>query len=531
MGRWRELGLFLCVLMAASVADAEPSAGDVSSAVDDEWGTATAQEISYGAMPGGLHVPTPDTLPKGTLQVSTLSGFGYRKGLLDANHRFGRAMGELAVAYAPTDTVTFGLSLDGRYDRHYGLPPAGDDGYVGDPHLNVRLAKAFGTIKTGVQLGIWVPGKNAPSVAGSAISVDVRGLMSLAAGPGALSFDVGFRLDNSAKSVDDPTRLSLQDRVSLGVSDYNAVFAGAHLMIPSGKLWIGAEVSLDAFIGSPPAGSAELAEGSRLYRAGLDVGYHINEQWSVLAFLEVAKVPGILTAQVMTNSIPLIPYEPILTGGLGLQAKFGGPKRTGALFADKDCHRHVPPDCAEVRIPLLAEITGTVVDSTGKPVIGAKISLALKNSTVPPVATDDKGMYVFKGVPIGTTVDNKPSIEETGVEVAVEVGNMKPGKATIAAVQPGPNPVAAIKLEPLLPPGQLRAVVRGLPGGKAVVGATVTIAPGDQKAETNAEGTFEVNLSPGSYKIMVKAAGYAPQELDVTIDPNGVAIKNIDLHR
>jgi len=33
------------------------------------------------------------------------------------------------------------------------------------------------------------------------------------------------------------------------------------------------------------------------------------------------------------------------------------------------------------------------------------------------------------------------------------------------------------------------------------------------------------------YRITVKAGSYASQDLEVTIEPNGVAIKNIDLHK
>ena len=82
---------------------------------------------------------------------------------------------------------------------------------------------------------------------------------------------------------------------------------------------------------------------------------------------------------------------------------------------------------------------------------------------------------------------------------------------------------------PLLPPGQLRGVVRSLPGGKAVANATITIVGSKQKAETGADGTFQIDLAPGQYKIKVTSRGLKDQELDVTIDPNGVAIKNIDL--
>jgi len=145
-------------------------------------------------MPGGLHVASAQTLPAGTGEISMLSGLGRRSGLLGPTHKFNRAIGDLAFAYGVTDILTVGVSLDGRYDKHWGIPVSGDDGYVGDPHLNIRVAKAVGANAFGAQLGVWVPGKNAPSIAGSATSVDIRGLASIAAGPGLLSIDAGFRL-------------------------------------------------------------------------------------------------------------------------------------------------------------------------------------------------------------------------------------------------------------------------------------------------------------------------------------------------
>jgi hypothetical protein len=235
-------------------------------------------------MPGGLHAPTAETLPKGAVQVSTLTGLGRRTGLLGPDHKFNRAIGDIAFGFGVTDMISIGLSLDGRYDKHWGsvgdstknlmttTPAGGDDGYVGDPHVYIRAGKSTGSLIVGGQLGVWVPGKDAPSVAGSAISVDVRGIVSLPAGPGLLSFSAGFRLDNSAKSVDEPMKLSLSDRVSLGVSDYNAVIGSAQLRIPAGKAWVGIEGSIDAFVGGPadPAmgeiGHAKLARGAQLFR-------------------------------------------------------------------------------------------------------------------------------------------------------------------------------------------------------------------------------------------------------------------------
>jgi hypothetical protein len=546
MRRW-ELASFLAVLLVSSTVSAQEA--DVTATADADQGVAPSQAIAYGAMPGGLHAPTAETLPKGAVQVSSLMGLGRRTGLLGPDHKFNRGIGDLAVAFGATDFLSLGISLDGRYDRHWGqvgdeamgvpttVPAGGDDGYVGDPKLIVRVAKSTGSVAFGGQLGIWVPGKDAPSVAGSAISIDARGIASLPAGPGLLSFSAGFRLDNSANSVDDPMKLSLPDRVSLGVSDYNALFGAAQLRIPAGKAWVALEGSLDAFIGGPPtpeAGEvqrAELARSNLIFRGGLTAGFHITEQFSAIAFLEAAKVPGINDSQIDNANIPLVPYEPIITGGVGLQARFGGPKAVSPTFTERDCAKRNPPDCPDVKVPILTEVTGTVVDNGGKPVVGAKVSLGLKLSQVNPVVTDDKGSYVFKGVPIGHTLANKPTIEETAGEITVEVDKMKPGKATVAQLAEGANTVPPITLEPVLPPGQLRGVVRSLPGGRAVANANVTIVGSDQKTTTADDGTFTIDLAPGQYKIKVTAKGLRDQELDVTIDPNGVAIKNIDLQK
>jgi hypothetical protein len=533
------------VLFAPLTAAAQEAVLSASAPADEP--AAPAQAIGYGAMPGGLHVPSAETLAKGAIEVSTLTGFGRRSGLLGPDHILDRGVGQLAIAFGATDFLTIGVSLDGRYDKHFGSVgdatknamttlPASDDGYVGDPHLIVRLAKNTGSLLVGGQLGVWVPGKDAPSVAGSAISVDARALVSLPAGPGLLSFSGGFRLDNSANSVDDPMLLSLSDRVSLGVSDYHALFGAAQLRIPAGKAWIGLEGSLDAFVGGPPdpdAGEvkrAELARGKLIFRGGALAGYHITDQLSGLVFVEAAKVPGINDAQVDGNNIPLVPYEPNFTVGIGVQARFGG-KTSTSPFSERECARHVPPDCPDIQVPIVTQIRGSVVDTTGKPVIGATVTVVLKSSQVNSVTTDDKGEYVFDAVPIGHRMGSQSTIDETAAEVTAQVSSMKPGKATIAQLAEGGNTVPPITLEPLLPPGQLRGVVRSLPGGKAVAGATITVEGGAGKAETSADGRFTIDLAPGQYKIKVTARGLKDQELDVTIDPNGVAIKNIDLQQ
>lgn len=507
----RRRGIPTCILLlAAAPALAQPA--DISATATSDAAAATPQLLGYGALPGGLHAPSADTLPAGTMAFGAIGGFGYRSDLLGPEHRFGRGIGDLAFAYAPIGELTIALALDGRYDKHYGLAPSGDEGYVGDPRLLVRYGKAIGANRVGVQVGLWVPGKDAPSVAASAISVEGRLVGAFAAGPGRLSLSAGFRLDNSAKSVDERTSLSAQDQVSLGASDYHAAVGGLHYGISSGKALFGVEASLDHFVGEGAPG--------QILRAGIHGGIQVTAQWSLIAFVEAAKVPGMLQSDVMANRITLIPYEPIVTGGLALHGRFGG----GAA-ADTSVTRNEKPELVEV--VEYADLEGTVTDDSGKPVVGAKVTVKLKNHTGT-ATSDAQGNYTVKRLPIGKTVDGQTTLDDTGAEVTVEVDGKKAATQTLTLAK-GSNKVAKVSLEPALPPGQLRAVVRAAATGKPIANAVVTIEPGGQTATSAADGTLAIDLQPGRYKATVTVQGFKPQTLDVTIDPNGVALKNFEL--
>src|ERR1051325_7282254 len=99
---WR-LAVCLC---ASSIAHADP-----------------ASELGpQRAMPGGIEVASAATLPAGAAMFELASGIGYRRGLLAPEHRFVRALGEVAASYGVLDTLTVAVSFDGYYDRHNGFP-------------------------------------------------------------------------------------------------------------------------------------------------------------------------------------------------------------------------------------------------------------------------------------------------------------------------------------------------------------------------------------------------------------------------
>lgn len=499
---------------------------------------AYADELTtYHAMPGGVDVASASTLPAGRVAVELFSGVGYRPGLLGEDHRFVRALGEIAGAYGVVDSFTVAFSLEGYYDRHNGFPsgdlsgcgPTCESGWVGAPHLYARFATPVGPVALGAQLDIWVPGDVAPSMKLDATSVEARALASLPTGPATLSLDAGFHLDNSANSIDYISQLSVPDRVSFGISNYNAVVAGAQIAYPLGsRASLAAETSFVAFVGGP----SELREGRWLVRGALVGAVHIGANWSAAAFVEAIKSPGVLGSQASMAAIPIIPYEPMIVGGFAVTLQVGATKPT----APPPCWE-TPAGCPTDEQPLFGEVTGTIVDEDGTPVPGANVTITGK--TYPETAsatTSQDGSYTIPNVRVGRRVTTPTKmgpktdtkLDEVGLELHVELSGYEIGRATIGKPKQGANSGPKLALQKTLPPGQVRGVVRS-GRGKPISGATVSVSPGDRTAESGADGTFAIDLAPGNYKVKVHAQGFRDQELDVTIDANGVALKEFVL--
>ena len=293
------------------------------------------QSLGYGALPGGLRAASAETLPAGTFGFGAIGGYGTRRALLSPDHKLDSGIGDLALSYAPINAITLALSFDGRIDRHQGRLPKVDMAYVGGPHLLARIATSFGRIRIGGQLGVYLPGQEAPSIVPEATTVDVRGLLSIKAGASTVSVGVGFRYDNTAKSaksaaVPDPMMfradIAAEDRVSLGISDFDAVIAGLHVVVPIGRVFVGLETSADVFVGSGALGP--------ILRAGGNVGIHLGAGWSAYAFAQAAHVPSIDYNDVDAATAKLIPYEPTVTTGVGVTGVLGGRAKSTRHIAE-----------------------------------------------------------------------------------------------------------------------------------------------------------------------------------------------------
>lgn len=462
--------------------------------------TAPAADLGDAALPGGLRVGYAETLPAKELTVGFDGGFGYRSGLLGANHKMKRGLADLAFGYAATPWLSLGIAFDGRYDTHKGGGQLTDNGWVGEPRLLVRAARAAGAIGYGGQLTLSAPGANAPSLVPSAITVEARGLLSGRAGALRWAVAAGYRLDNSAESIDNPGALTLADQASLGVSAWSAVVAGGRVAYRAGKLTLGLESDARIFVGSDAPGPAILAA------ATLDAA--LTPRWALTAFVgtNIVDKPSLADPDM---AIPLQPYDPAIVAGLGLTGRFGGVTPASATTdPETDGGPVEPPPVVR------ATLAGVVTDDAGAPMPGATVAVQAGDVSRE-VTTGADGRFVVDDLPLGSA------------EVTVTSEGRKPRTFTVelsgATVE---APATALDAEAL--PSQIRGFAKDLRTSKPVV-ASITVAPGGLTATTDAEGYFELDIAPGVYDVTCAAKGYATQTRKLTVTANGVTTYNFDL--
>ena len=135
----------------------------------------------------------------------------------------------LTLDERPLPWLDLALRLDGRYDAHLFPGQPTDTGMVGDPRLYVRVDRAWpGGLRLGARAGLWLPGRDAPSLQASALSPEILGIASYVPRSTAIALtaNVGYRIDRSAHSAPDAAQLGPGNRLALEVSAFNEVLVG-----------------------------------------------------------------------------------------------------------------------------------------------------------------------------------------------------------------------------------------------------------------------------------------------------------------
>jgi len=411
------------------------------------------------------------------------------------------------------------LRLDGRYDMHVVPGQAGDSGMVGDPRVYARVDGRWGNgVRLGARAGLWLPGRNAPSVDAGALSPELVGLASYAppSGPLAVSANLGYRLDRSARSAPDAARLSASDRLALGVSAFDEVLAGVAATFTRGRVQGFLEASLDLLVGSgaPAAGSSPMVVGGG---ARVAVGRNLRLE----AELEISPSGRPSTAA----TAPLTPIPPRFAAWLGLAYAFGGSSPAVTAPARPETIVRAPPPSPSLPptspSPLAVTLNGRVSGAGGGRLTELRVEIT-DGGPRRPVSANDDGHFRVEGQP--------------GDEVTIfaEAADHLPGRASVTLGAGAENTVE-LTLERRAPRGQIRGLVRSLRGD--ALPADVAIEPegvddgGEVKPLRAQGGRFQIDVVPGRYRVTITAPGYEVQKRKVDVEENGVTLLNVDLRR
>ena len=488
------VALAVAVLAAASV-----PGGAQAQAPDTRVGQAS------DGLPGLDRVGVPHSVPwMGAVGAS--AGYGFTESVLDADDSHHRLAGRAAFSLSPADIFALGLQLDGRYDTH-SAGGASDDGLVGDPRLLLRGFTELGSVSLGAQATLWVPGKDAPSVAFDALSVDFEALLGLRVGDDlTLALNAGFRLDRSAASIEDATLLSPSDRIALGLSDSNALLVGLGAAYRTGQMELFGEWTWDLLLGNDAASASQspmrVGAGARLWIGDSD---SLQLEGRLEALL--SSRPDVTIGQ------DLAPVDPRFGVHIGLLFRFPAPDRP----SDGDDGGGVGDGGPGPVAPTTGTVRGRVTDSEGQPVVGAQVTIEpASGDALGPVTSGDDGSFEVTEVPAGTVTVH--AVAEGYVEQTAEV--------TVTA---GAPVEAQVAVERDLPNGQIRGVVQSFAGQP--VQAQIRVEPLGQEVTADEEGAFQIDVPPGEYEVVITAEGYTEQRRPIRVEQQGVTILNVDLRR
>jgi hypothetical protein len=452
---------------------------------------------SSDAQPGLYRVAVAERIPPA---VAVTGAYGYTERLAGAPGASHRVAGRLAGAVGVLPWLNVGGVFDARYDRH-----SGDGGTMLDGGVALRGGGTLGSLRLGAELKAWVPGSEQAATTFRATSLDARALFGADLGSALLALNAGYRLDRGAEAGERAPRLGFGDRAALGLSDFDAVLAGAGVAVPVGRIDVLAEVSANVLIGrgAPPFTQSPLhaTAGGRM---------HLSERLSVELLVDgsLGKRSAVGPAE------PLVPLEPRIGGLVGLRYRF---------VADTSNVAAVPPPAAKPAAPVAvrpvapvdAPFEVTLTDEEGAPVRGAEVTVEVGDRTEV-LTGDHPGLYRNERVPKGAA------------KLVVKAPGFEPFERDVI-VEPGKSVRLPATLKSLPAPSQVRGMVRSF-GGQALA-AKVRVDPLGLETTTDETGAFQLDVAPGSYEVTIQAEGYESQRRKVRIDPQGVVILNADLVR
>ncbi len=241
------------------------------------------------------------------------------------HHRLG---GSLAAGLSPFSFAEFGVRLDYRLDLH----GQDDEGSDQSSALDVTpLVRSGLDVGRNVHLGaeVRVPFLGAAAVDGvPAPTLDARFLASYLGLPSwRFAMHAGYKLGTSGAVVTQSDNLRAGDRVTLGLSEFDAVLLGLGATKRISSTEILAEVTSEVLVGS---GAPSMSESPLRLAAGL--------RQSLLPYLALSALVEVspLSRAPSAPGDPLVPVEPRVSAMLGIVLRLPEKAPPGASVGGED---------------------------------------------------------------------------------------------------------------------------------------------------------------------------------------------------
>jgi len=464
------------------------------------------------SLPGVVRAPIVG-VPTPRLALALDAGYAFTEAQVDegAHHRL---IGQLGVGLAPLEWLELGVRALGRHDRHPDDGMGADSGTTTDLAL---LARGGGDVGSGFRLGgdlaARFPGSESIGDSLSSPALDARALFAWAHTSGVhFAGFAGYRLDQTDGVAKDSDRYRLGDRIALGASEFDAVLVGVGAVVPVASAELLAELSGDVLVGS---GAPKFSQSPLRASIGARLGL------SDAAALELQSDISLSSRPDIGPDSPLIPIEPRFSVLAGFRYRFwnGPAPQPEPVVAPPPKPKPVvvappPKPVAPPPPPPMNTLRVTVVDkTTGHPLSDAEAEIIVGGQTRP-LQFVTESTFEIGEVPVGT------------VELVVRAERLKDWRKQIQVTEGQPLDVR-VEMIPAQNSGQIRGLIRGF-DGKGLM-AQVRIQPGEHAVQSDADGSFIVDVPPGNYTVEVSLTGYRTQKLTARVGKDGVIVLNVDM--
>lgn len=442
---------------------------------------------------------TPRLAPaRDLLSLAASAGYGFTERIAETGGVHHRLAGGLGLGLASRVGLAAELRFDGRWDLHD--VPERDDSLVGDPRLFVRYAHGLRKAHLGAELALWAPGRTAPSFDARALSVDFVLVGEVPLGRRAsLAVATGPRFDQSAHSVERGVVLSPSDQLSLGVGEHHAWLVRLAETTTIGRTQLQVELSADSAFGR---GAPRFVESP--LRAALIVRHTVHDRVELSARSSV-----LLSARPALQAERLVPFEPRFGVQLGVRYLRG---RTVAPLPP------TPPVLAPAPIeppPVQAGALKVIVlDTVGQPLPDVVARIGPREQR-----TSGAGEAHFVDLAVGA---HELEVSGAGFVAQSTSVQIAAGETTAHALTLRANDQSGLRL-------QIRNLQTSAP---VVAQCTLTFVArrgAVQRVVAGPDGSVELMLAPGRYRVAVRAPGFHPQTRVAEVRAHGLTLFNIDL--